>query len=347
MKSNAFSFRKLFALKILCVFAVSQSGFTPVAEAAVLSITAPSAILQDSASHRLTFSKTPHLRRQPASTTKVMTALVAYENLPLDRIITIPSFVTSVEPSKIYLRPGERYYVRDLIRAALIKSANDAAEVLAIATAGSMPRFATMMNAKARAIGCKNTKFVRSSGLPASNQYSSAYDLAVIMRYAEKHRFLLDTMKVRTTQIRSLSGRRITLTSHNKMLWRESREVIGKTGWTRNARYCFVGHMRVSNKKVFVAMLGSHSLWRDLTKLLDYQFGSRLANRTVHQKMWSLPERRRIQKALKRAGCNPGAADGSFGPRTIAAVKKFQRAKGLRADGLVGSRTYQKLKPYL
>jgi D-alanyl-D-alanine carboxypeptidase (penicillin-binding protein 5/6) len=171
MKKECPRFRSILAIKVLFLFAISQTGFTPVSEASFLNITAPSAVLLDTASQRFTYSKTPHLRRQPASTTKVMTALVAYETLPLNRVITIPGFVTSIEPSKIYLRPGERYLVRDLIRATLINSANDAAEVLAIAVAGSMPRFAAKMNAKARAIGCRNTKFVRSSGLPALNQY--------------------------------------------------------------------------------------------------------------------------------------------------------------------------------
>lgn len=335
------------AIKVLFLFILSQTGFTPVSEAAFLNISAPSAVLLDTASQRFTYSKTPHLRRQPASTTKVLTALVAYENLPLDRVITIPGFVTSIEPSKIYLRPGETYRVRDLIRATLINSANDAAEVLAIAVAGSMPAFARKMNAKAKSIGCRNSKFVRSSGLPADNQYSSSYDLATIMRYAEKHPFILETMKVRTMQIRSLSGRKINLKNHNKMLWRDHREVIGKTGWTRNARHCFVGHMRVGNKKVLVAIMGSHSLWRDLTSMLNFQFGSSLARKSVHQQMWALHDRKRIQRALKKAGYNPGAADGSFGPRTTAAVKRFQKAKGLRPDGLVGSRTFKKLQPYL
>ncbi len=347
MKKVFSSTQSLIALKVLFLFVICQTGFTPVTEAAYLSITAPSAVLLDTSSQRFTYSKTPHLRRQPASTTKVMTAIVAYETLPLNRVITIPGFVTSVEPSKIYLRPGERYLVRDLIRATLINSANDAAEVLAIAVAGSMPRFAAKMNAKARAIGCRNTKFVRSSGLPASNQYSSSYDLATIMRYAERHPFILETMKVRTMRIRSVSGRNIYLKNHNKMLWRDSREVIGKTGWTRNARHCFVGHMRVGDKKVLVAIMGSLSLWRDLTALLNFQFGSRIARKSVHQQMWALPDRRRIQRALKKAGYNPGAADGSFGPRTISAVKRFQRAKGLRADGLVGPSTMKKLQPYL
>ncbi len=269
------SWKRLISVKTVFLFVVAQIGFMPHSEAfAPVSITAPSAVLFDTASGRFVFSKTPHIRHQPASTTKLLTAIVAYEILPLDKVITVPGFVTGVEPSKAYLRPGERWYVRDLIRATLIKSANDAAEVLGIAAAGSMPRFAARMNAKCKAIGCRNSHFVRSSGLPAHNQYSSAYDLALIMNYAQRHPFLVQTMKVRTMKIRSLEGRRIPLKNHNKMLWRDRREVVGKTGWTRSARHCFVGRINVFGHKVLVAVMGSIAIWRDLKKLVDFQFGA-------------------------------------------------------------------------
>ena len=287
--------------------------------------------------------------RQPASTTKILTAIVAYEKLPLNKVITIPGFVTRVEPSKAYLRPGERWLVRDLIRATLIKSANDAAEVLAVATAGSMTRFASLMNAKARAIGCRDSRFVRSSGLPANNQYSSAYDLALIMNYAQRHAFLVETLKIRTITIRSLAGRRISLRNHNKMLWRDSREVLGKTGWTRAARHCFVGRIRVANRKVLVAIMGSRSLWGDLKKLVDYQFGSRWVSPGSAAASWAArkPKRIELQKALKRAGYDPGKVNGTWQQKTVNALKKFQKARGLPADGVAGPKTWQKLRAYL
>lgn len=340
--------KKIISVKVVLLLLLSQQGLTPSAHAVLVNITAPSAVLLDSANHRFVYSKTPHIRRQPASTTKVLTAIVAYETLPLNKVITIPGFVTRVEPSKAYLRPGDRWLVRDLIRATLIKSANDAAEVLAVAVSGSMPRFAAKMNAKARSIGCRNSHFVRSSGLPASNQYSTSYDLALIMNYAQRHAFLVDTLKIRTIQISSLSGRRVFLKNHNKMLWRDRREVLGKTGWTRAARHCFVGRIRVANRKVFVALMGSHSLWRDLTKLVDYQFGTsywrpRQAGKSAAIK----PRRIDLQRALKKAGYNPGRVNGVWQKQTVAALKKFQKAKGLPADGVAGPKTWQKLKSYL
>ena len=310
-------------------------------------VTAPSAFLMDGMSKRVIYSKNSKVKRPPASTTKLLTAIIAVENLPLNRVITIPAFAEHIEPSKINVRAGERYYVKDLIRATLISSANDAAEVLVYAAAGSRGGVGTMMTRKARAIGAMNSRFVRASGLPASNQYSTAQDMAKIMSYAQRFPFIVETLRTKETNIRSLSGRRIYLRNHNKMLWRDSRTVLGKTGWTRNARHCFVGLIQGGGKRVYVAMMGSHSLWRDLKKLVDYQFGSALLKIHHNRKMWPADKARKIQLALRRAGYSPGPADGVFGPKTVRAVQKFQKAHGLRSDGIVGANTWAQLRRYL
>ena len=340
--------------KILAVsasFIIVFSGITAPPSALAqpfLRISAPSALLLDPVTNRVIYSKTPYLRRQPASTTKVLTAIVAYEHFDLDKIVTIQRFAQHVEPSKMQVFAGERFYSRDLIRATLIKSANDAAEVLAVAVAGSMPKFAAMMNKKAREIGCRGSHFVRSSGLPASNQYSTAYDLAIIMRYMQRYPFLVETMKVRTMNIHSLAGRRIYLRNHNKMLWRDPRPVIGKTGWTRAARHCFVGRIGVRNRSVLVALMGSHALWRDLKTLVDFEFGTSFfkPKRTIKSAA-SVEKRRLLQTALKRAGFYRGRVDGVVGTATLRALKRFQKAKRLPADGIAGRQTWQKLQAYL
>jgi D-alanyl-D-alanine carboxypeptidase (penicillin-binding protein 5/6) len=309
-------------------------------------ISAPSAVLVDGNTHQLVFAKTPHVRRPPASTTKILTAMVAMDLLSLDTAVTIPGYVASIQPSKIYLRGGERYRIRDLIRAILISSANDAAEALAVAAAGSRSNFALIMNQKAWQIGCRHSHFVNPSGLPNPYQYSTAYDLALIMRAAQWYPFLVETLKVKTMVIQSLAGRRIFLRNHNKMLWRDHREVLGKTGWTRAARHCFVGLINMNNRKVFVAMLGSHRLWRDLKTLVNYQFGTALSPILKNRKIWSREGTRKIQLALHRAGFNPGPVDGRFGTSTVRAVQSFQRAYGLPSDGIVGPVTWQKLSMF-
>lgn len=329
------------------VFLGQTFSFTAYAAPAV-PITAASALLLNGQGNTAYFSKTPHIKRAPASTTKILTAIVAVNHLDLDRVITIPAFVTSIEPSKIHLRPGERYYVRDLIKATLINSANDAAETLAyVAGGGSRARFANMMNAKVRAIGGKHSKFVRASGLPAANQYSTAYDMALVMREAQRYPFIVNALATRTTVIKSLSGRRIGLRNHNKMLWKNSR-VVGKTGWTRSARHCFVGVIRTSSGSAFVSMLGSRALWKDLARLVDYQFGLSYKSAKTTQKVWSNRDKnKKIQVALKKAGYYRGIVDGQIGPQTRRAVKKFQKAHKLPQTGNVGPLTTAKLQPYL
>ena len=168
---------------------------------AAISVTAPSVVLIDPTTHRILYSKTPHRKRAPASTTKLLTAMVAMDRLSLNQIVTVPKFAESIEASKIYVRGGEQYRVRDLIRAILIKSANDAAEVLAYAAAGSRSAFAKQMNRKARSIGAKHSNFVNPHGLPDKRQHSTAYDLALIMKKAQKYPFIVSTLKKKTMMI--------------------------------------------------------------------------------------------------------------------------------------------------
>ena len=311
-------------------------------------LTAASVLVISEASSAVIYSRGANLKRQPASTTKVLTALTAIDYLPLDKVVTIPKFIESIEPSKIHLKEGEEYYVRDLVRAALISSANDAAEALAyFGGDGSREEFSRRMNAKARSVGATNSNFIRSSGLPAEGQYSTAHDMAMIMKAAYQSPFIVEALKLKGMSIQSLAGRKIYLRNHNKMLWRDSRELIGKTGWTRRAKHCFVGYIKSAGKVYFFAMLGSSSIWGDLKKILDSQTASTLSVVEKNRKIWGVAETKRIQIALKRAGyVSVGSADGHWGPKTVKAVAKFQKSVGLSADGIVGDETWQKLSQY-
>lgn len=342
--------KRIFTLSL--VFLLIVGTFPPVEVASGmpvsggLPISAGSAILLDVATQRVIYAKAPHVPHPPASTTKVMTALVILEKMPLDRRVRIPGWVRAIEPSKAYLRPGESYRVRDLLHAALISSANDAAEVLAVEAAGSRARFAKWMNEKARRIGCRHTHFVNPSGLPPGNQYSTAYDLALLMKEARKNPFIVDSLGRRYHTIYSRQGRRISLRNHNRLLWRSQRSVIGKTGYTRRGQHCFVGRIQWRGREVLVSLLGSHQLWRDLKVLVDYQFGVALYRIYKNRKSWSESGTRALQGALKRAGCSPGKRDGKFGPRTVRAVELFQKKHGLSPDGIVTYSTCKQLTQY-
>ena len=320
-------------------WAISSGG-------ASLSISAPSAILLDATTQKIIYAKSPHVRRPPASTTKVMTALVILNHLSLDTVVRIPNWVVTIEPSKAYLRPGERYRVRDLLHASLISSANDAAEVLGVYAAGSRVNFAKWMNDRARRMGCWDTHFGNASGLPPALQYSTVYDLALIMKEARRYPFIVDSLGRKFHTIKSLEGRRIHLRNHNKLLWRSPRTVIGKTGYTRKGRHCFVGRIQMGGREVFVSLLGSHRLWNDLKILLDYQFGVALYKIHINQRRYTPSETAAIQTALGRAGVPAGSRDGKFGPRTVRAVELFQKHAGLRSDGILGPLTCKRLTRY-
>ncbi len=341
---------KKFLSLCLLVFVGSLSlGPLPAAEAAPLSLAAPSAVLLDGATQQILYARAPHARRAPASTTKLLTVMVALDHLPLDREVRIPPGMQHIQPSKIGLYAGERFYVRDLVKAALIRSANDAAESLAILTAGSRAGFAQRMNRKVKSIGAKNSHFVNPSGLPASGQYSTAYDLARIIMAASRYPFIASTLRTRGTVIYSLGGRRVPLNNCNKMLWNTD-DVIGKTGWTRAARHCFAGRVDANGRVIYVGLMGSARrayLWSDLRRIESFSTGKVLKPIVSASKLPSRKKTLKIQKALRKAGFFQGNPTGFYGKRTRAAVKSFQSAKGIKADGIVGPKTWKQLKAYL
>jgi len=341
--------KKILNCFISCLVSVSMLFPAGIAQAGTITLVAPSAVLLDGYTQQVLYARSPHAKRAPASTTKLLTAIVVLDHLSLDKEVRIPPGMHRIQPSKIGLQTGERFYVRDLVRAALIKSANDAAEALAIIVAGSRPAFAKLMNQKVRAIGGKNSRFVNASGLPASGQYSTAYDLAKIMVAASRYPFIVSTLQTRETVIYSRGGRRIPLSNCNKMLWRTA-GVIGKTGWTRAARHCFAGRVQSGGKTIFVGLMGSKSrqyLWSDLRRIASIPSGKMPKPIAAAPKMPSRKETIKIQKALGRAGYFKGGPTGFYGKRTKAAVRNFQKAKGLTVDGIVGPNTWSKLKAYL
>ena len=340
---------KILSACVLCLVLTAAIFPLPSAEAGAINLAAPSAVLLDGVSQQIIYAKSPHSKRAPASTTKLLTVMVALDHLPLDRIVTIPSGLEYIQPSKIGLHAGERFYVRDLVKAALIKSANDAAVALAIFTAGSTQAFAQLMNQKVQSLGASNSHYVNPNGLPASDQYSTAYDLARIIMAASKYPFIVNTLKIRSTFIYSLGGRQIPLNNCNKMLWR-SGGVIGKTGWTRTARHCFAGRVQANGRVIFVGLMGSprrQCLWSDLRSIEGNVTGKML--RPIIEAP-AIPVRKdtmKIQKALQRAGYFKGNPTGFYGKRTTAAVRNFQKAKGIQVTGTVGPKTWKKLKAYL
>ncbi|GAB4483069.1 MAG: hypothetical protein OHK006_03040 [Thermodesulfovibrionales bacterium] len=258
---------------LLAVFAACLPASAVSAE----EIASKAAVVMDAGSGRVLYAKNPELQLMPASTTKLMTALVVVEKKDLRDVTTVSSRAAGVAPTRSGLRAGDRVTIETLLYAALMKSANDAAVALAEAVAGSEEEFVVMMNRKAAAIGANDTRFVNPHGLPGSGQHTTAYDLAKIMRQAIRHQVLKEILGTKITEVSTQNGKTVFLKNTNKLLWSDEEVLGGKTGFTYQARHCFVCAGERDSETLIVALLGAPSrdtLWRETEQLLG--FGSKV-----------------------------------------------------------------------
>ncbi len=170
--------------------------------------------------------------------------------------------------SKVYLKPGKSYKADDLINAVLLASANDASVALAEKVAGSEKSFAKLMTHKARSLGAKHTVCKTASGLTARGQQSTARDLAMVFDKAmENEEF---ARRIGKSKVRTSYGK--LLRNHNKALWRVKGALGGKTGYTSAARQTYVGKFSRDNTELVVAIMGSETMWDDISRLVEYGF---------------------------------------------------------------------------
>ena len=220
---------------------------------------------------RVLFAKNPNLKLPPASTTKLVTAMVVLDRADMSDTVTISEAAANVPSLKeTKLKAGETLTIETLLYAALIRSANDAAFALAEVVAGSEKKFVQLMNRKAVAIGASNTRFINTTGLPGKGQHTTAYDLSKIMRYALKYPVIREIIGKKEAEISTEQGRTIALENTNKLLWSDNGAVGGKTGYTKAARHCFVYAGEKEGEMVIVALLGARSreiLWNEAERL--------------------------------------------------------------------------------
>jgi D-alanyl-D-alanine carboxypeptidase (penicillin-binding protein 5/6) len=239
------------------------------------------AVVMDAVTGRVLYAKNPDLKLLPASTTKLMTALVVVENAKLSDVATISKKAANTPPTKVGFKEGDKVTLETLLYAALIKSANDAAVALAEAVAGSEEEFVTLMNRKALAIGAEDTKFINANGLPGDGQYITAYDLSKIMRQAIKYPVLKEILGTRMTEVATETGKAKFIKNTNRLLWSDEELLGGKTGYTRQARHCFVCAGEREHETIIVALLGAPSrnlLWKESEELMA--FGAKVINRS-------------------------------------------------------------------
>lgn len=238
-------------------------------------IQSKSVVVMEAETGKILYAKNPNLRCKPASTTKLMTAIVVIENTNLKDIVTISKNASRVMAHKAGLKQGDKVSVEELLNAALVGSANDAAVALAEFVAGTEDRFVEMMNKKAQAIGALNTRFINASGLPGDGQYTTAYDLAKIMAYSLKYDRLKKIMGTRVVEITTEDGKEIFLKNTNRLLWASDEILGGKTGYTRKAKHCFVCAAERQRETLVIALLGSPSrdnLWKETEILMEKGF---------------------------------------------------------------------------
>lgn len=234
----------------------------------------------DAATGKILYQKESELRLPPASTTKVVTAIVALESgRKLTELITVSKAATRVQASKLYLRPGQTITIEHLLYGILLSSANDASMVLAEGIAGSVEQYTELMTKKAHDIGALNSNFTNPHGLTAPDHYSTARDLAILFRYAMKNPIFREIVQTKISSVSSNSvvrkrtvARRISVRNHNRLLWNFDGAIGGKTGYTYAAQKCFVGAVARNGVTLIVSILGARDQWGDTKRLLEYGF---------------------------------------------------------------------------
>ncbi len=202
-------------------------------------ITSQAAVVMDASTGEILYGKNSNHLLPPASTAKLMTAIVVIEKANLTDIVTISHKASQAHPVKAGFKKGDKVTIEALLYAALVKSANDAAVALAEAAASSEEGFVSLMNQKAASIGAVNTKFINATGLPGGGQHITAIDLSIIMRYAMSHPKLREILATPSAEVSTEKGKAIFLRNTDKLLWSDEEIIGGKTGYTWTAKHCF------------------------------------------------------------------------------------------------------------
>lgn len=236
-----------------------------------LSVSAKSAILIEVESGSVLYQRDAFTKRPMASTTKIMTALVAIEAGDLDKLVKIDDRAIGVEGSSVYLAKGEVLSMRDLLYSLMLASANDAAAAIAYELAGSIDGFASLMNEKASKLGLLSTHFTNPHGLHDESHYTTAYDLARLTGYALKNPEFLDICSTKSIALPMDSGTRY-LTNHNKLL-RLYKGCVGvKTGFTKSSGRCLVSAAERDGMTLIAVTLNASDDWNDHERMLDFGF---------------------------------------------------------------------------
>lgn len=230
------------------------------------------AILIEAHTGQVLYHDNADVRMGMASTTKIMTALVAIENAEPDYMITVSENAANQEGSSIYLKAGDRVCLEDLLYGLMLNSGNDAAVAIAEGIGESLLDFTEKMNESAEKMGCIDTHFSNPSGLPDDNHYSTAKDMATIMSYAMKNEQFRKIVAAKEYKI-VLPGSETYLKNHNKLLWMYPYCIGGKTGYTKSNGRCLVSCAEKDGVELIAVTLDDRDDWNDHISLFEYGFG--------------------------------------------------------------------------
>ena len=246
---------------------------------------AQSAVLMDADTGRVLFEKNSESVKAMASTTKIMTCILALEHTPLNEVVTFSKNATIQPAVHLKASEGEQFYMEDMLYALMLESYNDVAVAVAETVAGSEVEFARMMNQKAKEIGCENTYFITANGLDAEDEVgfhsTTAKDLAKIMSYCvmdspQKEKFLEITSRENYSFSNIARSKQYYCVNYNSYLSMNSEAISGKTGYTSKAGYCYVGAVESKGRTFVVALLAcgwpnhKNYKWSDMKEMIAY-----------------------------------------------------------------------------
>lgn len=254
----------------IILFNASMARCAESGKSGVPSVNADAAALLDARTGQILYDKNARQRRPPASTTKIMTALLALEGGDLRQVVTVSPRAASVGEASLDLRAGEKLTLEELIYGALLRSGNDACVAIAEHIGGSESNFVLLMNQKAKILGAEDTSFKNTNGLPAAGHYTTARDLAVLTRFALANPTFQKIVSTRGKLIGSQEERYLNNT--NRLLWSYAWADGVKTGTTNEAGGCLVASATKDGRQLISVVLHSDNRWSDSIKLLDYGF---------------------------------------------------------------------------
>lgn len=262
-------FRKIICL-IISVFIIIIN--CPNVKAQV-NVSAHSAVLIDAGNGEILFGKNENEQRSMASTTKIMTSLLAIEHGKPDDIVTITDEMVRVEGTSMGLKAGDKVTIEGLVYGMLLSSGNDAANAVAIAIAGDAESFAELMNKRAKEIGANNTNFVTPSGLDDEQHYSTAYDMALIAMEAMKNETFASIACQKTAKVKFGNPPvEHTLSNHNRLLSMYEGTIGIKTGFTKKSGRCLVSCAQRNGIRLIAVTLNAPDDWNDHMAMYDYGF---------------------------------------------------------------------------